>query len=88
MELSKKYFEQLGKAKVEKETRKKKNEISTQVVYQCQSCFTVYDKNYGDEKSGISAGTVFKDVQESYRCSVCDSPKGNFEKVELEINSL
>lgn len=88
MELSKKYFEQLGKAKVEKETRKKKNEISTQVVYQCQSCFTVYDKNYGDEKSGISAGTVFKDVQESYRCSVCDSPKGNFEKVELEINNL
>lgn len=88
MELSKKYFEQLGKAKVEKETNKKKNEISTQVVHQCQSCFTVYDKNYGDEKAGISAGTIFKEVQESYRCQVCDSPKDNFEKVELQMDGL
>lgn len=87
MELSKNYFEQLGKVKVQ-EDLKKDDEKSTQKVYQCQSCFTVYDKNYGDEKAEISAGTIFKDVQESYRCPVCDSPKNNFDKVELQINSF
>lgn len=88
MELSKKYFEQLGKVKSVDEKVKKKDEKKTQLIHQCQSCFTVYDKLYGDEKAGISTGTIFKDLPESYKCSVCDSSKNNFKKVELEINIL
>jgi len=86
MELSKKYFKQLGKAESVGEKPKKKKENRTQSVYQCQSCFTVYDRLYGDEKAGISAGTIFKNLPESYKCSVCDSPKNNFEKIELQVN--
>lgn len=88
MELSKKYFEQLGKLVTKEEPNKQKGEKQTQLVYQCQSCFTVYDKLYGDAKAGITAGTIFKDVLDAYQCPVCDSPKDNFKKVALEINSF
>lgn len=88
MELSKKYFEQLGKVLSEDKNKKKKEEKKTQLIYQCQSCFTVYDKLYGDEKAGISSGTLFENLPDSYKCSVCDSIKNAFEKVELEINIL
>ncbi len=37
MELSKKYFEQLGKVNPKEETIKKRDEKPTQVVHQCQS---------------------------------------------------
>lgn len=88
MELSKKYFVELGKLATREEPVNGNSEKQKQFVYQCQSCFTVYDKLYGDAKAGISAGTIFKDLKESYQCPVCDSPKKNFEKVELEINSF
>ncbi len=88
MELSKKYFEQLGKVSSEDNNKKKKEEKKTQLIYQCQSCFTVYDKLYGDEKAGISSATLFENLPDSYKCSVCDSTKNAFEKVELEINIL
>ncbi|TMM56697.1 rubredoxin [Maribacter algarum] len=88
MELSKKYFAQLGKSTTKEEPVKNKNEKQTQKVYQCKSCFTIYDKLYGDAKAGVSAGTIFKDLSESYQCPVCNSPKDNFEKVELEVNSF
>jgi len=87
MELSKKYFEQLGEVKPSDIPIKKRDKKETQLVYQCNSCFTVYDKLYGDTKAGISAGTIFKDLPESYRCSICDSPKTEFKRVKLEINS-
>ena len=88
MELSKKYFEQLGSVNPLEERTKKKEKKKTQLIHQCQSCFTVYDKLYGDEKAGIAIGTVFKDLPESYKCSVCDSSKNSFERVELQINML
>lgn len=87
MELSKKYFEQLGKIDT-KEPPRKKTEKETQWVHQCQSCFTVYDKLYGDAQVGITAGTLFKNVPESYKCSVCEAPKSSFERVELQIDKV
>lgn len=85
MELSKKYFDQLGHTEEKQKVIKKTEEASSRIVYQCQSCFTVYDMLYGEPKAGIAAGTVFKDLPESYVCAVCDSPKSQFEKTELEL---
>lgn len=86
MELSKKYFEQLGSNTEKKEPTSKKDARQSREVYQCQSCFTVYDDLYGDEKSAIAKGTLFKDIPEGYVCSVCESPKANFERKELQLS--
>ncbi|WP_024482479.1 rubredoxin [Cellulophaga baltica] len=87
MELSKKYFKQLGQEKIIKEETKKVSEQLFREVYQCTSCFTVYDKEYGDVSLGIPAGTLFDDLPEDYCCQVCDAKKSNFEKIELQLNS-
>ncbi len=87
MELSKKHFMHLGKVETKEEPAKKKSEKEVKSVHQCQSCFTIYDKLYGDANAGVSAGTIFKDLPESYKCAVCDASKDSFEKVSLEINN-
>ena len=86
MELSKKYFKQLGEVKKLNENIGKLEEKPTHEVHQCASCFTVYDELYGDEKSEISAGTTFDDLPESYTCPVCEAPKSQFEKTNLEYS--
>ncbi|ADV48667.1 Rubredoxin-type Fe(Cys)4 protein [Cellulophaga algicola DSM 14237] len=87
MELSKKYFKQLGQVEIKKEETKKSSEQLVREVYQCASCFTVYDKEYGDEKAGVSPGTLFVDLPEDYSCQVCDASKVNFSKIALQLNS-
>ncbi|SDE74069.1 rubredoxin [Cellulophaga baltica] len=86
MELSKKYFKQLGQEKIIKEETKKASEQLVREVYQCTSCFTVYDKEYGDVSLGIPAGTLFEDLPEDYCCQVCDAKKTNFDKIELQLS--
>ena len=86
MELSKKYFEQLGKVVQKEETIKNTVEKSGKRVHQCQACYTVYDTSYGDQNAGISAGTAFKDLPDAYTCPVCDGVKADFKPVELQIN--
>ena len=86
MELSKKYFKQLGTIKKPDEKVKKSDTKEKKEVYQCQSCFTVYDKNYGDSKAQVAEGTKFENLPETYTCSVCDAPKSNFTKVKLAVN--
>ena len=88
MELSKKYFEQLGKVQPFEKKTVEADEREAKTVYQCQSCFSVYDKQFGDEKAGVPIGTEFENVPESYVCTVCDSPKMNFIKTELQINGV
>jgi rubredoxin len=83
MELSKKYFEQLGKVKPIEKRAEKKNTAAPQRIHQCQSCFTVYDQAYGDMKAGISAGTTFDSIPENYVCPVCDAPKADFKETLL-----
>ncbi|MDL5512248.1 rubredoxin [Arenibacter sp. M-2] len=85
MELSKHYFDQLGRALTKPEPPKTTNVDILKEVYQCSSCFTVYDQTYGDEKSQIAAGTPFTDLAEDYCCSVCSAPKSGFEKLKLQI---
>ncbi|QCX01726.1 rubredoxin [Aggregatimonas sangjinii] len=89
MELSKKYFEQLGMPSKKDEVKPQSSHgHSNRVVYQCEACLTVYDTLYGDTKAGIAEGTVFKDLPGEYSCSVCDAPKKNFKRVELQVDSL
>jgi len=86
MELSKQYFEQLGRAAEKQEVEKKTQDATARLLYQCQSCYTVYDELLGDSKKGIAAGTVFKKLPDAYSCSVCEAPKSAFETKELLLS--
>lgn len=85
MELSKKYFKQLGQIEPSNKEITKASDHLVREVYQCNSCFTVYDEVYGDLKAAISVGTHFDEIPENYTCPVCDAPKLNFKKKELQI---
>ncbi|MBW8243621.1 rubredoxin [Muricauda oceani] len=83
MELSKKYFQQLGQEKSVPEENKTIEEDVKREVHQCKNCLTVYDDAIGDIKSGVTPKTKFEDVPCGYVCSVCGSDKSFFETVEL-----
>ena len=85
MELSKKYFEQLGREEIPLAANKKATLPATRMIHQCRSCLTVYDMHYGDPKAVVPAGTFFKDLSAAYTCSVCGAPKSEFDKSEIEI---
>jgi len=87
MELSKKYFDQLGREVEKSEAPKIVVEQETKTIHQCQSCFTVYDPLYGDLSAGIEKDTAFEELPETYICSVCEAPKTKFEKAELKLSS-
>ena len=86
MELSKKYFGQLYKEEEIEKPLQKNTDHTLRTVYQCQSCFTVYDKMYGDAKAGIPEGTPFKKLPENYHCPVCEAPKNQFVKTALQLS--
>jgi rubredoxin len=79
IELSKKYFEQLGNAIAEiniNDTQKIKK--IKEEMHQCTECLTIYNPNYGDIEQGIEKGVLFKDLPEEYCCSLCEAPKSKF----------
>jgi rubredoxin len=78
IELSKKYFEELGNTVLEVNTLTTKKEIQEADIYQCPECLTLYNSEYGDVTQGIEKGVLFKDLPEAYCCSLCESPKNNF----------
>ncbi len=55
------------------------------MLHQCPYCYTVYDPQYGDERRGIPAGTLFNQLPADYSCSTCDAPKAELKEVELVI---
>lgn len=63
-------------------------EIKSEIVYQCQNCFTVYDESIGDPENSIDPGTSFQQLPENYTCSVCDAPKEDFAPVKKETIGL
>ncbi len=79
MELSKKYFEELGTQIEDVKTYDKTIEKSTINVYQCKHCMTVYDEVIGDVSQDIDPKTKFEDIPETFCCSMCDAPKSDFE---------
>jgi len=78
IELSKKYFEELGNTVLEVNTLKTKKEVQETDIHQCLECLTLYNSEYGDVTQGIAKGILFKDLPEDYCCSLCESPKTNF----------
>jgi rubredoxin len=78
IELSKKYFEELGNATLEINANTTKKEKKSQEVHQCQECLTIYNSDYGDVAQGIEKGVLFEDLPADYCCSLCESPKSNF----------
>ncbi|MEW4925737.1 rubredoxin domain-containing protein [Algibacter sp. 2305UL17-15] len=79
MELSKLYFEQLGDEK-EEENVQVSNTETTEEVYQCSECMTVYNETYGDITQNIPPNTPFESLASNYECSLCEAPKSSFEK--------
>ena len=49
--------------------------------YECIICGYVYDEELGDPDNGISPGTLWDDVPESWLCPDCDVSKYDFELV-------
>ncbi|MFV8465048.1 rubredoxin [Flavobacterium sp. LB1P62] len=78
IELSRKYFEDLGNQIVEVNKTATKKENAAQDIHQCPECLTLYNSEYGDVSQGIEKGVLFKDLPEDYCCSLCESPKINF----------
>ncbi|MEP0713946.1 rubredoxin [Algoriphagus sp.] len=78
IELSKMYFEQLGKKPEPSKKSIPLKETKEVEVYQCADCLTIYDSTYGDEMQGIEAGVPFEDLSSSYCCSLCEAPKSKF----------
>lgn len=82
IELSYKYYEQLnvGKSSGARDISIIKSEEPGQ-RYQCSSCMTIYDENYGDTESGLAPGTPFPKLPPDYTCPLCDSPKSAFKLI-------
>jgi rubredoxin len=53
----------------------------TEFLYQCSSCYTVYNEQLGEPEHGIPAHTEFKDVPEDYHCPLCEAEKKCFLKI-------
>jgi rubredoxin len=78
IELSKKYFEELGDSVLEFQNTTTKKEKKAQDIYQCPECLTVYNSDYGDSTQGIEKGVLFQDLPQDYCCSLCEAPKSSF----------
>jgi rubredoxin len=78
IELSKKYFEELGNSVLEINTTSVKKEPKEQDIHQCKECLTLYNSEYGDVTQGVEKGVLFKDLPADYHCSLCESLKSNF----------
>ena len=88
MELTKKYFTNLGN---EDEVLEKPGSLNLEdekvvlEVHQCNNCMTIYDPSVGDSEAGIEVGTFFEDLPSNYRCSVCDSGLEDFSPTNMEF---
>lgn len=84
IELSKKYYEQLNTKKAASASEKSQpHQEPRKLVFQCSECLSIYDEAYGDALAKIPAGTPFSLLPDSFRCSVCGSPKSKFRQVEF-----
>jgi len=63
-------------------------ERESEIVYQCKDCLTVYDEQVGEPENGIDPGTSFKQLPNTFCCSVCDATKENFIAVKKEAIGL
>ncbi len=50
--------------------------------FQCTICGYIYDPKKGDPDSGISPGTPFEDLPDSWVCPQCGATKDNFTEMK------
>jgi len=86
IELSRKYFDELGNSISETAESTPKKENPQLDIYQCQECLTLYKSEFGDESQNIPKGILFTDLPENYCCSLCEAPKTNFSILEIAEN--
>lgn len=46
--------------------------------YTCNICGYVYDPAVGDADHGVTAGTAFEKISDTWTCPVCGAPKTEF----------
>jgi rubredoxin len=49
--------------------------------WQCVICQYVYDPAVGDPDNGITPGTSFEDIPDSWVCPLCGAGKDSFEEM-------
>ena len=57
-------------------------------LYQCKTCFTVYDENIGEPERHIAANTLFENLPLDYCCPLCEAEKNSFEKIKKSALNL
>ena len=66
---------------------RKENTVKVKVLepsvylFQCKTCFTIYNEVIGDVVTGIPAGTPFETLSDDYCCPLCEGPKTGYEKI-------
>ncbi len=87
IELSRKYFEELGSKDTTETTTttKIKKETAEHNVYQCQECLTIYNPEYGDLVQRIAPGTLFNDLPLDYCCPLCEASKSSFKLLATHV---
>ena len=49
--------------------------------YKCMICGYIYDPKFGDPDNGISPGTSFQNLPDTWVCPQCSAPKEQFEQI-------
>lgn len=80
LELSKKYYDQLGQAQPGPDimTSIPTIPVNREDIFQCRECLTIYDSRYGDPSQDVPENTLFQNLDPQYQCPVCQSPKEDF----------
>ena len=81
--MSQLYFDEFGNEPDNNDAGKNNKIIEKMTAHQCADCLTLHDASFGDEKANIPTGTLFESLENTYQCSVCESPKESFVIVEF-----
>lgn len=82
-----KYYHEIKKGKTAKNAptyinlNNYKKEENKMQKYVCDVCGYVYDPELGDPDNGISPGTPFEQIPDSWVCPICGAGKDQFSKV-------
>jgi len=84
MELSRMYFNQLGdENNSDFISDKSESKAKKEVVFQCSECLTIYTDFSIDETVDSEESISLKNIDDNYRCDVCDAYKDSLLKVIL-----
>lgn len=67
------------------ENLKQSEVLELHQVHQCKHCQTIFDDTYGDEFNSVKPGVKFEEI-ENYLCPLCEAPKEDFIKVDIQKN--